>query len=774
MKNSASLKVRNVPQLETAPLWPVAASPGCAVIRALALASLLLMLFGLALLEAPFSLAHSVLLSGVALALLAVHFSLEQRPYETGGNTAISDLAEREIERLQDAHWQLSDNEARYRDLLDTQQEMIVRRNSERSLVFANASFCGAFGMHAVEVIGAPFEPVVLQGERPAALSFEINRSQRAYVALTETKLGPRWIAWEDQLVAAASGGLEIQSTGRDVTEEREAEANLKDARDQAEAANRAKSRFLAAMSHEIRTPMNGILGMVSLLSDTLQTAEQQTYTNAVDQSARALLALIDEILDFSKIEAGKLELALAPFALEPCIQRAITLLAPKASEKKLELVWSIAAGVPQFVVGDEARVRQIILNLVSNAVKFTDHGSVRVMVSGVRNLADRTAVVTVKVDDTGIGLSIEDMKRLFDEFEQAEAAVIRRQGGTGLGLAISKRLARAMGGDITAAGIAGQGATFTANLKLGIAEEESIGVGSRDQLTGVMALLAFDRAFERSQMANQLERAGANTVQTDFRDVKDALRRASLAGQEFTHLVVDGEDDPVRCGKLLDSMRTARKSGAVTGIILLTVLARPGLSAHREKGFETYLVRPVRPDSLLQGFSGKDVTQASGRNAAEDMQRGAPARKPRVLIAEDNDINALLARRVIEKAGCEPIMVSNGHDAVAEVRASLETGQPAFDLILMDVFMPGLDGLDATRAIRSLYENAGLDTAFGPPIIALTANAFAEDRERCLSAGMNDYLAKPFDADHLSALLRRWVPACNAGDLAGLNSPVA
>ena len=762
MKNSAALNVRDRLQLETAPLAPVAALRARVAIQALALASLVLMLLGLALMEAPFSVAHCLLLNGVALALLAVHFSLQPAPAVAAGGTFANDHAEREIERLQDAHWQLSDNEARYRDLLDTQQEMIVRRNSERQLVFVNKSFCRAFGISAAEILRQPFEPGVLEGEKPAALSIDADRLKRSYVALTETKTGPRWIAWEDQLVASASGGLDVQSTGRDVTAEREAEAALKDARDQAEAANRAKSRFLASMSHEIRTPMNGILGMASLLADTPQTAEQITYTSAVNQSARALLALIDEILDFSKIEAGKLELMVAPFSLDSCIQRAIELLAPRASEKKIELVWSLEPGVPRFVVGDEARVRQIVLNLVSNAVKFTDQGGVKVSVSAATKPESRNVVITIVVQDTGIGLSAEDMERLFDEFEQAEAAVVRRQGGTGLGLAISKRLARAMGGDITASGVSGKGSTFTAKLQLEIAEDEAVDVGSRDQLAGVRVLLAFDRAFERSQMANQLERAGATIVQTDFRDARDAVRRACVAGLEFTHLVVDGDDDPVRCGALLNHLQMARKSGPVAGITLVTVLARSEFSAHRDKGFESYLVRPVRPESLLQQFSSKAPVQVRALESGPDTDKklGPLVRKPRVLIAEDNDINALLARRVIEKAGCQPVMVNNGHEAVAAIRESLVPGGQAFDLVLMDVFMPGLDGLDATRAIRGLYQEAALDPASGPPIIALTANAFAEDKARCLSAGMSDYLAKPFDAEHLGALLRRWVPA--------------
>ena len=773
MKIIGPLQLRYPPQANSAQVVSIQpALPRRAALHVLALTSLILMLAGLILLQAPISFADCMLLGGLAAGLFAMHFSLLPAPPAVT-NTNGTDTAAHEMERLQDAHWQLSENEARYRDLLDTQQEMIVRRNSERQLVFVNKSFCRVFGLAASSVLGQTFEPVIVDGGKPPALT-KGNGNSLTYATLTETDHGRRWIAWEDQVVATATG-LEVQSTGRDVTQEREAEALLKEARDQAESANRAKSRFLAAMSHEIRTPMNGILGMVSLLSDTAQNAEQQTYTNAVDQSARALLALIDEILDFSKIEAGKLELVAETFSLQSCVQRAIELLSPRAAEKALDLVWSFEPDVPRFVVGDEARVRQIVLNLVSNAVKFTDRGGVRISVKAQEEPAKKAVVVSVHVEDTGIGLSNEDMKTLFREFEQADAAVARRQGGTGLGLAISKRLARAMGGDIAASGIPGKGATFIAHFRLGITSEEAADARGSNLLNGVKALLAFNRTFERNQMATQLERSGALVVQCDFLDSKEAIRCSRAASKEFTHLVVDGDEDPLSCGNLLEFMRAAQTSGPVAGMVLFTILARTGSSAHKDNGFQTSLMRPVRPELLLQRFSAQDRPKAAPETELSHEDKfGNSQSRARVLIAEDNDINALLARRVIEKAGCDPVMVSNGNEAVAAIRSSMQGGQPAFDLVLMDVFMPGLDGLDATRAIRDLYREAGLDPASGPPIIALTANAFAEDRERCLASGMNDYLAKPFDAEHLGALLRRWVPNCQSIDRAKRSSPAA
>ncbi len=605
---------------------------------------------GLILIAAGFDLSdHAIdwpgaaLMAGAAASFLAAQIVLAAAGTLPAATGIESGEHENQLEQLKDAQWVLSENEARYRDLLDTQDDLISRRDELGRYVFVNKAFCSAFGVTPPVVIGKRFQPDVLDGQVHAPLSSEFNQ-RRCYEELVQTQRGPRWISWEEQLVRVASGaGHEVQSIGRDVSNEREAEALLTEARDQAQAANRAKSRFLAAMSHEIRTPMNGILGMTSLLSDTPQSAEQRTYLAAIGKSARALLALIDEILDFSKIEAGKMELAHAPFGLQSCVMSAIELLAPRAREKGLDLAWSFAPDLPETLVGDELRVRQIVLNLVSNAVKFTDTGRVRVTVLLAGNdSGEGASEIAISVADTGIGLAAGDMQKLFDEFEQAEPALTRQEGGTGLGLAISRRIARAMGGDISAEGALGQGATFTAVLRL-------------------------DQAPDGAPVAAQLE--------------------PSLI--------------PVSAG--------------------------------------------ISNESLEVSASGQ--------------------KKPRVLIAEDNEINALLARRVVEKSDCHPVVVGTGAHAVAAIKAMLAPGGEAIDLILMDVFMPGLDGMAAAREIARLFQeqldpnpampNPGLKR---PPIIALTANAFAEDRQRCLAAGMDDYLAKPFDAADLKALLDRWV----------------
>jgi PAS domain S-box-containing protein len=670
---------------------------------------------------------------------------------------------EHRLEQLQDLQWQLNENEQRYRALLDAQEDMILRRDENGRLTFVNKAFLAAFGFAAEEVLGTVFAIEALDGAEPPPLATTDEIRQQRYAQEVRTARGPRWIEWEERLVAAADGSsLEVQCVGRDITEQRTAEAQLAEARDQAEAANRAKSRFLAAMSHEIRTPMNGILGMASLLLDTQQTPEQQTYARAIDQSARTLLALIDEILDFSKIEAGKLELNETPFAIEACVQGVVELLAPRAHEKGLEIAWSADPQLPKSVSGDEVRVRQILLNLLSNAVKFTDTGGVCVTAAAKSDPSAYDQVgIEIVVEDTGIGMSHEDMQGLFAEFEQADAAVRRSDGGTGLGLAISMQLARAMGGGISVMSAPGKGSTFTLELPLKRSAPPAAEVADRGAMAATgRVLLAFDRPLERRALGYALTSAGVRAAEADFGAAELALEAAAHAGEPFDRLVVDGAQGASSAGRLLAQARHLNRKQKVRGIVLVNVLARAGLSEFRAAGFDAYLVRPVRPASMmmqlgLNGPLGGDEPGAVAAAAAAGGPATARGRTRRVLLAEDNEINALLAKRVLEKSGCEYVAVANGEEAVAAVRRAVDGEAAAFDLVLMDIFMPRLDGIEAARAIRDLY--AAPEAGRAPPIVALTASAFAEDKKRYLEAGMDDYLAKPFDKAGLEAVLVRW-----------------
>lgn len=665
---------------------------------------------------------------------------------------------ETRIERLEDLKWELSENEVRYRSLLDSQQEMIVRRDVEGRIVFANRSFCRLLGIEGAEIAGRTLELHVIDGERPPPITAE-NARRRRFSQLVATPTGNRWIEWEEQLLPGRAGEtLEVQAVGRDVTERRKGEADLAEARDAAEAANRAKSRFLASMSHEIRTPMNGILGMAGLLIDTPLAAEQHTYVQAIDQSARALLALLDEILDFSKIEAGKLSLQEAPFSLEDCMQSAVELLAPRAHEKGLELAWNIEPSL-RHLVGDEARVRQILLNLLSNAVKFTDQGGILVgAVAAAAPEVDGRLPVRIFVEDTGIGLSPAELDALFLEFEQAETAMKRQQGGTGLGLAISRRLARAMGGDITASSRTGSGSRFEALVLLGKGTPPVAPARNAAPAPPRHVLLAFDRQLERRTLADQLTASGLAVTTVELAGAVAATEQAAASGNPVDRIVVDADGDMIEAGRLAQ-LATALSSGRqVRGLVLVSVVSRTNLSGFRALGYETYLVRPVRPAAVREHIL-RDAPRgrAALRNAhGDDAVVTLPTGRQdcEILLAEDNAINALLARRVIERLGFTVHWVHNGREAVDAVRTRLANGLSSYDLILMDILMPELDGLEATAAIKTLYDAPPADCGPCPPIVALTANAFAEDRERYLAAGMTAHLAKPFDPGDLEVLL--------------------
>lgn len=765
------------------------------VLQIVAGAAVALVLAGLAVLPAPFAMAHALLIAGAALMMFIAHrasISMNNVPME-GRQPAwavgrdhrfenLCDKLERRLEQLQDVHWEISESDMRYRDLLDQQRDVILRRDESGRLTFVNTAFSRVFGIEAAEALGRTFTPLSVATEITPPLDLGVAEHDHRYMELIETVLGQRWYVWDEHDVVAGDGsGTEVQAVGRDVTEDCRRAVELADARDQALSASRAKSRFLAAMSHEIRTPMNGIMGMASLLRETDLSEEQGTYVTAVDQSARVLVALIDEILDFSKIEAGKVVLVEAPFNLAETAQAVVELLSPRAHDKGLELALTVDPSAERAMIGDEARVRQILLNLLSNAVKFTDHGGIAVTLTARRH-EDGSGLVTVAiaVEDSGIGLSGEDMRRLFMEFEQADLPQRRNQGGTGLGLAISKRLARAMKGDIAVTSTPGSGSIFTAEIVLRDADRTAL----PDTTTPVPneklhVLVAVGHAFERRSIAHILRSARYKVVEADAPSARSEIVRAAEAGHPIDRIIVDVGCDPGIAGALLEAAQHVARC-PVIGIVTVNVLARSGLPEFRSQGYLRYLIRPVRARSLLRQLvsdrAGEALAPADGENrgvasplaifssrsrvarAAESAEQLASAN---VLLVEDNEINALLARRVLEKCGCVVERREDGQSGVDCAIQSFDGSRPPFDLILMDIHMPGLDGIQATQAIREAYEEriATREKAVPawPPIIALTANAFPEDRERCLAAGLDDYLAKPFDVGDLQALLHKW-----------------
>ena len=706
--------------------------------------------------------------AGILVALIAGR--RERRGSER--RTSLADHLDQSLESLRDLQWEVRDREARYRDLLDHQGDVILRRDAEQRLSFVNDAFCRTFGLTRDAALGQVFQlPVVsAEGEEPAS-SPDDGGERRSRIVELFTEAGPRWFVWEDFTIADADGRMsETQSVGRDITEQRAAELQLAEARDQAMDASKAKSRFLASMSHEIRTPMNGILGMTGLLLDTELSPEQRTYARAISTSAKTLLSLIDEVLDFSKIEAGKIELKSAPFEIADAAQGVIELLAPRARDKGLEIGWLAAPDLPKTVIGDEMRVRQILMNLMGNAIKFTEEGGVALTLQLAPGATCEArageTMLRFAVRDTGPGVAPDAIERIFAEFEQAEQGPARRHGGTGLGLAISKRLVDEMGGRISVASVPGAGATFTVDLPFAVPPHvAALGASWPKPAAGEKVLLVLDGAIEAGLICDLLVAMGAAVARVRLKDAERIASGAAASGCPFTALLTDR--GAVQAGaahliSLLSPERSAHRPRRA--VVLIDPAERSDIPSFRADGFSFYLVRPVRPLSLLtQRFADLDEMLAKATEAASPARPAFPAspaegRGASILLAEDNDINALLACTVLEKSGARVVRVRNGAEAIAKARNELTLSNgKGFDLVFMDIHMPDIDGLEAARRIKALYPEDARPGEGRPPIVALTANAFTEDRNAYLEAGLDDYLAKPFEKADLAALLARW-----------------
>jgi two-component system sensor histidine kinase/response regulator len=544
---------------------------------------------------------------------------------------------------------------------------------------------------------------------------------------------------------AVIDGEQIVVSMVRDVSERHESERAVREALAKATNASRMKSEFLAAMSHEIRTPMNGVIGMTELLLETPLTAEQREYATTASESAHALLGVINGVLDFSKIEAGKVELEVVEIDLVRKVETVGNLLSPTARAKGVALMTYVDPAIPQRILGDPVRLRQVLVNLAGNGIKFTESGSVVLSADLVSRNVDR-ARVRFAVRDTGIGIDPSVLPALFEAFRQADGATTRRYGGTGLGLAISKRLVEAMGGTIEVVSRPGSGSTFSFTLEFPVIVQSSQR-SVRGELRGRRALIVDDDVAARDILARYVTSWGltAATAET-AEEALHLLRSAAEHDETFDLAIIDmrlPDADGIELGRTL-------RTGPANRTKLILVTAFDVAAAGRDAiaaGFSAYLTKPVRQSQLYDGIV--NALLGTGLEAAPSpLAPRHDSRTERILVVEDNAVNRQVALRQLESLGYRAEYATDGHAAVE--RAAREP----FDLILMDCQMPVMDGFTAAREIRRREISTGLRV----PIVAMTANALSADREECLGAGMDDFIAKPVSLKGLGSVLERWI----------------
>ncbi len=649
----------------------------------------------------------------------------------------------------------LGDSEARYHSLVESLPLTTWSKDLKGRFTFVNQRFCDMLKRSRDEVVGKTdfdFFPhdlaekyreddakVIESGEIMEDIEkFQRNNGDDGYVHVLKAPI-----------LDAQGDVVGTQGVFWDVTEQKLAEVELQRAKQAAEDASRAKSQFLANMSHEIRTPLNGIIGMSELLLDTRLNAQQQEYLLLVCDSAESLLSIINDILDFSKIEAGKLDLDIFTFALRENLSDTMRLLSSRAHGKGLELSYYVNSAAPEWIAGDAGRLRQILLNLVGNAIKFTEQGEVSLRVD-VESQNDVEALLHFRVQDTGIGIPAEKQSTVFDSFEQADGSTTRKYGGTGLGLAISTRLVALMDGRIWLESELGQGSVFhfTARFQKAPIPKEDQPAGM-DRLRNQRVLVVDDHDTNRMILVEFLK--GWNMVAEAVESPRVALQRVRASVDEhqpYDFVLLDGHMPEMDGPELAEQIHGVLRGLSKPIMLLLTSAGRMLNEEERQRlEVAACLTKPIKPSHLRNALLGTLAeTPATADSSSGDSQSEAVEGKTlRVLLAEDSLVNQRLAVALLKNQNCETIVAVNGQEALDHWRNG------HFDLILMDIQMPEMDGLTATRTIREIERSTNRHI----PIIAMTAHAMQGDRERCLEAGTDDYLAKPIRPDQLRDKIR-------------------
>ncbi|MBP7736397.1 MAG: PAS domain S-box protein [Spirochaetes bacterium] len=668
--------------------------------------------------------------------------------------------ASRDISDRRKAETALLESEEKFRQIVENASDFIYRVDYRGYYTFLNPAAERILGFSANDVKKHHFWDIIDAEHRQAAKDFYLDMAVRKipqtyYEFPINLKGGDlMWLGVLTKTVEIPGAGTEFLCLSRDITERRRAEKALTEAKEAAEEANRMKSEFLANMSHEIRTPMNAIIGMTHLAMKTGLDPRQRDYLGKIDRAAHNLLQIINDILDFSKIEAGKLDMERVPFQLDEVLANLSTVVGVKAQEKGLELIFDTGADIPNRLVGDPLRLNQVLVNLCSNAVKFTEKGEI-VVRSRLAGAVNGKAKIEFSVTDTGIGMTPEQMKKLFHSFSQADSSTTRKYGGTGLGLSISRRLVEMMGGSIKVESSFGEGSAFRFDALFQLQKGPEISINERiGELRGMRVLIIDDNQSSRQILMDMMERLAFRvSVCASGKEAISELRQASKAGDDYSLALMDWKM-PGMDG--LEASRRIRSDPDISKpprIIMVTAYGSADLMNRAgEAAIDGFLVKPVSPstivDTIIRIFhdSGAEESRAAVRDLREDPAEIVQGiRGARILLAEDNDLNQQVAIELLEGAGLSVTLAVDGRDAVEKMRAD-------FHAVLMDVQMPAMDGYEATRIIRSKPEFDGI------PVIAMTANAMEQDLEKAREAGMVSHVAKPVDPERLYRTLAEFI----------------